>query len=79
MPTFAWKGRTLAGEAQSGEIEVGRQDEALELLRKRKILGGVALGQFDRTLRDGLMVALTENRSRAEIDAYAEALASVVA
>src|SRR3972149_5953130 len=38
MPTFAWKGRTLAGEAQSGEIEVGRQDEALELLRKRKIL-----------------------------------------
>jgi type IV pilus assembly protein PilC len=38
MPTFAWKGRTLAGEAQSGEIEVGRQDEALEVLRKRKIL-----------------------------------------
>jgi len=38
MPVFVWKGRTLAGEAQSGEIEVGRQDEALELLRKKKIL-----------------------------------------
>jgi type IV pilus assembly protein PilC len=38
MPTFVWKGRTLAGEAQTGEIEVGRQDEALELLRKKKIL-----------------------------------------
>src|SRR5215470_8631116 len=38
MATFVWKGRTLAGEAQTGEIEVGRHDEALELLRKRKIL-----------------------------------------
>jgi type IV pilus assembly protein PilC len=38
MPVFVWKGRTLAGEAQSGEIEVGRQEEAVELLRKRKVL-----------------------------------------
>ena len=38
MPVFVWKGRTLAGEAQSGEIEVGRQDEAVDLLRKKKIL-----------------------------------------
>ena len=38
MPVFQWKGRTLAGEAQSGEIEVGRQEEALEILRKKKIL-----------------------------------------
>jgi type IV pilus assembly protein PilC len=38
MAVFAWKGRTLAGEPQSGEIEVGRQEEALEVLRKRKIL-----------------------------------------
>jgi type IV pilus assembly protein PilC len=53
MPKFAWKGRTLAGEAQAGEIEVGRQDEALELLRKKKILvtslrpkGGFVLPKF---------------------------------
>src|SRR5580765_3919041 len=38
MPVFVWKGRTLAGEAQTGEIEVGRQEEALEILRKKKIL-----------------------------------------
>ena len=38
MPTFVWKGRSLAGEAQAGEIEVGRREEALDLLRKKKIL-----------------------------------------
>jgi len=38
MAVFIWKGRTLAGEAQTGEIEVGRQEEALELLRKKRIL-----------------------------------------
>lgn len=38
MAVFLWKGRTLAGESQSGEIEVGRQEEALELLRKKRIL-----------------------------------------
>ncbi|MBI5709236.1 MAG: type II secretion system F family protein [Candidatus Eisenbacteria bacterium] len=38
MPVFTWKGRTLAGESQTGEIEVGRQEEAVEVLRKRKIL-----------------------------------------
>ncbi len=38
MAVFIWKGRTLAGEAQTGEIEVARQEEALELLRKRRIL-----------------------------------------
>jgi type IV pilus assembly protein PilC len=38
MATFVWKGRTLGGEMQSGELDAGRQDEAIELLRKRKIL-----------------------------------------
>jgi glycine dehydrogenase subunit 1 len=54
-------------------------DRVLRALRKRRILGGVALGQFDRQLRDAILVAVTERRTRAEIDAYAEALASVVA
>jgi type IV pilus assembly protein PilC len=51
MPVFVWKGRSLAGEAQGGEIEVARQEEAIDILRKRKILvsslrqksGGIAL------------------------------------
>ena len=38
MPVFVWKGRTLAGEAQSGEIEVAQQGEAVEILRKKRIL-----------------------------------------
>ena len=54
MPVFTWKGRTLAGEAQSGDIEVTRQEEALELLRKKKIMvtslrpksGGFAIPGF---------------------------------
>jgi glycine cleavage system P protein (glycine dehydrogenase) subunit 1 len=54
-------------------------DRVLRALRRRRILGGVALGQFDRQLRDAILVAVTERRTRAEIDAYAEALASVVA
>ena len=54
-------------------------DRVLRALRRKRILGGVALGQFDRTLRDSVLVAVTERRTRAEIDAYAEALASAVA
>lgn len=38
MPTFVWKGRTLAGEAQSGEIEVSRQEEVFDALRRKRIL-----------------------------------------
>jgi type IV pilus assembly protein PilC len=38
MPVYVWKGRTLAGETQSGEIEVQRQEDVTEVLRKRRIL-----------------------------------------
>jgi type IV pilus assembly protein PilC len=38
MPTFVWKGRTLAGEGQSGEIEVARQEDVFEVLRRKRIL-----------------------------------------
>jgi type IV pilus assembly protein PilC len=38
MAVFVWKGRTLSGESQAGELEVNRQEEALEILRKKKIL-----------------------------------------
>jgi type IV pilus assembly protein PilC len=54
MPVFVWKGRTLAGEAQTGEIEVGRQEEVVDVLRKKKILvtsvrpkgGGLSMPRF---------------------------------
>jgi type IV pilus assembly protein PilC len=38
MPTFVWKGRTMAGESQAGEVSFDRQEEALDFLRKKRIL-----------------------------------------
>ena len=38
MPTYVWKGKTVAGEMTSGEIQVGSQEEALAELRKKRII-----------------------------------------
>ncbi len=38
MPTFVWKGRTMAGDTQAGEVSFERQEEALDFLRKKRIL-----------------------------------------
>jgi len=48
-------------------------------LMKEKILAGVPLKAFDRAQKDCLLVAVTEKRTRSEIDAYAAALAAAVA
>src|SRR6266478_689344 len=47
-------------------------------LAKQRILPGVPLKTYDRTLADCLLVAVTEQRTREEIDAYAAALAEAV-
>src|SRR5262249_9113979 len=47
-------------------------------LAKKRILPGVPLKSYDRTLADCLLVAVTEQRTREEIDAYAAALAEVL-
>src|SRR5919204_1967164 len=47
-------------------------------LAKRRILPGVPLRSYDRALGDSLLVAVTEQRTREEIDAYAAALAEVL-
>ena len=39
MPVFVWKGRTVAGESQSGEIEVARQEDAVEAGRNGQVPG----------------------------------------
>jgi glycine dehydrogenase subunit 1 len=54
-------------------------ERVVKRLLKEKILGGVPLKMFDRAYRDCLLVAVTEQRTREEIDAYAAALAAVVA
>jgi len=35
---YVWKGRTVAGEIQTGELTLDSQDEALAALRKRRII-----------------------------------------
>jgi glycine dehydrogenase subunit 1 len=47
-------------------------------LAKKRILPGVPLKFYDRALADCLVVAVTEQRTRAEIDAYAGALAEAL-
>jgi glycine dehydrogenase subunit 1 len=46
----------------------------LARLRRKRILGGVALGRWYPELADGLLVCVTEQKSRADIDALAAAL-----
>jgi glycine cleavage system P protein (glycine dehydrogenase) subunit 1 len=48
-------------------------------LARERILAGVPLKTFDRSLGDCLLVAVTEKRTKAEIDRYADALAKVLA
>ena len=47
-------------------------------LAKRRILPGVPLKTYDKTLADSLLVAVTEQRTKDEIDAFAAALAEVL-
>jgi glycine dehydrogenase subunit 1 len=48
-------------------------------LARQGILAGVPLKTFDRALADCLLVAVTEKRTKAEIDAFAAALEKAVA
>jgi glycine dehydrogenase subunit 1 len=54
-------------------------ERVVKRLLKEKILAGIPLKPFDRSLKDCLLVAVTEKRTREEIDAYATALARAVA
>ncbi len=54
-------------------------ERVVKRLLKDKILAGVPLKPFDRQYKDSLLVAVTEQRTRREIDAYVAALAAAVA
>ena len=54
-------------------------ERVVKRLLKDRILAGVPLKTFDRAYKDCLLVAVTEKRTREEIDAYAAALAAAVA
>ena len=51
----------------------------IERCRERGINPGVALGRDYPEFADGLLVAITEQRSRADIDRLAEALEAAIA
>jgi type IV pilus assembly protein PilC len=38
VPVYVWKGRTVGGEIQTGELTLDSQEEALTALRKRRII-----------------------------------------
>jgi glycine dehydrogenase subunit 1 len=54
-------------------------ERVVRRLLRDKILAGVPLKPLDRQLKNCLLVAVTEKRTRAEIDAYRGALESAVA
>jgi glycine dehydrogenase subunit 1 len=54
-------------------------DAVVRRLLKSRVLAGVPLKPFGRQHRNSLLVAVTERRTREEIDAYAAALAAAVA
>jgi glycine dehydrogenase subunit 1 len=54
-------------------------ERVVRRLLKERILAGIPLKAYDRALKSCLLVAVTEKRTRAEIDAYAEALSQAVA
>jgi glycine dehydrogenase subunit 1 len=54
-------------------------DRVVKRLLKDRILAGVPLKTFDRAEKNTLLVAVTERRTKDEIDAYAAALAAAVA
>jgi glycine cleavage system pyridoxal-binding protein P len=53
-------------------------ERVVKRLQKDRILAGLPLKPYDRSLKDCLLVAVTEKRTREEIDAYADALARAV-
>jgi len=54
-------------------------ERVVKRLLRDRILAGVPLKPFDRTLKNCLLVAVTEQRTRGEIDAFAAALGRAVA
>jgi glycine dehydrogenase subunit 1 len=54
-------------------------EQVVKRLAKEKILAGLPLAPYAPGLKDCLLVAVTEKRTRPEIDAYVKALARAVA
>ena len=53
-------------------------ERVIEEMRKEKIFAGVDLGRFDYGIDDGLLVAVTEKRTKEEMDRYVDVLSRIV-
>ena len=47
-------------------------------MRKEKIFAGIDMGRFDYGVEDGLLIAVTEKRTKEEMDRYVEVLQKIV-
>jgi len=53
-------------------------DALIREMRKEKILAGIDMGRFDYGFEKALLVAVTEKRTRQDMDRYAEALKKIL-
>jgi glycine dehydrogenase subunit 1 len=58
-------------------VRNGNAERVVSLLEPKGILAGFALGRVDKTRVDQLLVAVTERISRADLDHFVDALASI--
>ena len=54
-------------------------DEVVAAMAERGFLAGIPLGVEYPELKDGLLVAVTERRTRAQLDSYVDAMKEVIA
>jgi glycine dehydrogenase subunit 1 len=55
-------------------VRGGNAAQVVEALEPKGILAGLDLGRMDKARSDQLLVAVTESRSRADLDAFVDAL-----
>ena len=53
-------------------------EKIIAKMRDEKIFAGIDLGRFDYGVEDGLLIAVTEKRTKEEMDRYVEVLTKIV-
>jgi glycine dehydrogenase subunit 1 len=52
--------------------------KVIDSMRKEKIFAGIDMGRFDYDMKDGLLIAVTEKRTKEEMDHYVEVFEKIV-
>jgi glycine dehydrogenase subunit 1 len=53
-------------------------EKIINAMQKEKIFAGIDLGRFDYGIKNGLLIAVTEKRTKAEMDQYCEVLEKMI-